>query len=98
MLRTIRISTINMGPMVRHLFKIFRFAFFIALLAAVLVPAMVGAATQSIHVLTVDGTIVPVIADYIDRGISEAEDENATAIIIELDTPGGLLGSTEKIV
>jgi membrane-bound serine protease (ClpP class) len=49
-------------------------------------------------VLHVEGTIVPIVADYIDRGISKAEDENATACIIELDTPGGLLDSAEKIV
>ena len=45
-----------------------------------------------------DGTIVPVIADYIDRGISQAEKDGATVCIIELNTPGGLLDSTEKIV
>jgi membrane-bound serine protease (ClpP class) len=39
-----------------------------------------------------------VIADYIDRGISEAEERGATVCIIELDTPGGLLDSTEEIV
>jgi membrane-bound serine protease (ClpP class) len=51
-----------------------------------------------VDVLTVDGTIVPVIADYIDRGISQAEKDGATVCIIELNTPGGLLDSTEKIV
>jgi membrane-bound serine protease (ClpP class) len=51
-----------------------------------------------VDVLTVDGTIVPVIADYIDRGISQAEEHGATVCIIELDTPGGLLDSTDKIV
>jgi membrane-bound serine protease (ClpP class) len=38
------------------------------------------------------------VADYIERGIEKAEDENALACIIELDTPGGLLDSTEQIV
>ncbi len=52
----------------------------------------------TVEILTVDGTIVPVIADYIDRGISQAEENGATACIIELDTPGGLLDSTEEIV
>ena len=80
------------------MFKIFRLAFFMAIVAAVLVPAIVGAATPSIQVLKVDGTIVPIVADYIDRGISQAEDENAAVVIIELNTPGGLLGSTERIV
>jgi membrane-bound serine protease (ClpP class) len=51
-----------------------------------------------VEVLTVDGTIVPVIADYIDRGLSQAEENGATVCIIELDTPGGLLDSTEEIV
>ncbi len=52
----------------------------------------------TVEILTVDGTIVPVIADYIERGISQAEENGATACIIELDTPGGLLDSTEEIV
>ncbi len=59
---------------------------------------MVSASSPTIEVLHVEGTILPVVADYIDRGISHAEEENATACIIELNTPGGLLSSTEKIV
>jgi membrane-bound serine protease (ClpP class) len=59
---------------------------------------LAAASPTTVAVLTVDGTIVPVIADYIDRGISQAEEHGATVCIIELDTPGGLLDSTEKIV
>jgi membrane-bound serine protease (ClpP class) len=51
-----------------------------------------------VHVLEVKGNIVPVVADYISRGIGEAEDSGATVCIITLDTPGGLLDSTERIV
>ena len=80
------------------MFKIFRITFLIGLMAVVLVPTIVNAATQSVQVLKVDGTIVPIIADYIDRGIDKAEDENASVCIIELNTPGGLLDTTEKIV
>jgi len=57
-----------------------------------------AASPTTVEVLTVDGTIVPVIADYIDRGISQAERDGATVCIIELNTPGGLLDSTERIV
>ncbi|MBA7711926.1 hypothetical protein ES703_120893 [subsurface metagenome] len=41
---------------------------------------------------------MPVLADYIDRGITQAEKEGSVACIIELNTPGGLLDSTERIV
>jgi len=58
----------------------------------------VSASSANIEILHVEGTIVPVVADYIDRGISHAEDKNADVCIIELNTPGGLLDSTEKIV
>ena len=84
--------------MSKKLFKALRLAFFIALLAGVLLSAAVSASSQLIQILHVEGVIVPVVADYIDRGISKAEDENAAACIIELDTPGGLLESTETIV
>jgi len=77
--------------------------FFIAWLVMPLVAGLGGsllaaAGPTSVEVLTVDGTIVPVIADYIDRGIGQAEKNGASVCIIELDTPGGLLDSTEKIV
>ena len=84
--------------MSKKLFKALHLAFFIALLAGVLLAVTASANTQSVQVLRIEGTIVPVVADYIDRGISQAEDNNATVCIIEMDTPGGLLDSTERIV
>jgi len=66
--------------------------------AMVFVSSVVNAGSSNIEVLHVDGTIVPVVADYINRGISEAESKGSAACIIELDTPGGLLSSTEDIV
>ena len=57
-----------------------------------------GADSRQVRVLDVKGTIVPVVADYISRGISEAEDNGDTACVIILNTPGGLLDTTEKIV
>ena len=51
----------------------------------------------STHVLTADGTVNPVMDRYIDRGIDAAEEEEAGAVVIRLDTPGGLVSSTEEI-
>jgi len=75
-------------------------------LAVLVIPVVAGlggsliaaASPTTVEVITVDGTIVPVIADYIDRGINQAEENGATVCIIELNTPGGLLDSTENIV
>ena len=51
----------------------------------------------SIHVLTADGTVNPVMERYINRGINTAEDDEAAAVVIRLDTPGGLSSSMDKI-
>jgi membrane-bound serine protease (ClpP class) len=85
--------------MLRTGLRVFLIAWFVMPLIAGLGGSLIAAASPArVEVLTVDGTIVPVIADYIDRGISQAEEHSATVCIIELDTPGGLLDSTEKIV
>ncbi|MDP2932040.1 MAG: nodulation protein NfeD [Chloroflexota bacterium] len=73
-------------------------AFWAGLLAMALVSTMARASTQTIQVLHVAGTIVPVVADYIDQGIAEAEARGNTIVIIELSTPGGLMTTTQKIV
>ena len=57
-----------------------------------------GDESQKVVVIEVDGTIVPVVAQYIDRGIDLAEDTGASACVIKLNTPGGLLTATEDIV
>ncbi|WP_267245651.1 NfeD family protein [Streptomyces sp. PR69] len=46
----------------------------------------------------VDDTITPVIAAHIEDGIREAEREGHAALLVELNTPGGLLTSTREIV
>ncbi len=51
-----------------------------------------------IHVITVEGIINPVSAEFIETAINKATDANAEALVIELDTPGGLMTSMRKIV
>jgi len=89
---------INREHMIKRVFKALRLVFFISLVGAVLISTNASADTPVITVLKVEGTIVPVVADYIERGISQAEEDDAVVCIIELDTPGGLLDATEEIV
>jgi membrane-bound serine protease (ClpP class) len=51
-----------------------------------------------VQVLTVDGMINPVMANYLERGIEEAERSSARAVVIRLNTPGGLDSSMREIV
>jgi membrane-bound serine protease (ClpP class) len=82
----------------KTLFKIFFLALLVIPLVGVAGVGILSASSPDIEILHVEGTIVPVVADYIDRGISQAENEDAAVCIIELNTPGGLLDSTERIV
>lgn len=52
-----------------------------------------------IHLISLDDDIIgPVSAEYITTSIDRAEADGAACLIIELDTPGGLLSSTRTIV
>ncbi len=54
--------------------------------------------SKEVIVLTVDGIIHPPHAEYILKGIKKAHESNAEAVIIQLDTPGGLDTSMRDIV
>lgn len=56
------------------------------------------AGNNDIYIITVSDAISPGVADFLNRGIKTASDENAACIIIELDTPGGLAESMRGIV
>ncbi len=51
-----------------------------------------------INLIVVDATINPAVADFIRESIDHASKDGALALIIQLDTPGGLLTSTKTIV
>lgn len=51
-----------------------------------------------VYVITVDGIVNPVSADYIETSIDDATEVGAEVLVIQLDTPGGLMTSMRKIV
>ena len=54
--------------------------------------------TPTIHQITIDGSINPASADFILSALERSEADGAAALLIELDTPGGLVASTQDIV
>ena len=58
----------------------------------------VRSAAAEIYVARLDGQIDGRAAGYVERVISEAEGAEARAVVITLDTPGGQLDSTQRIV
>lgn len=58
----------------------------------------VPSSTPRVVVLTYSGPIDPASAEFIARGIAEAEAQNAAAFVLELDTPGGLDSSMREII
>ena len=70
-----------------------------ALLVLLLAAGMAGAAApRAVYVLPAVGSINPGLAEFIVEGIRQAERQNAVALVIELDTPGGLETSMRQIV
>lgn len=55
-------------------------------------------ASAEIVKIVVDDTIHPLIVEYIGRAIHEAEITHADALLIEINTPGGLGSSMREIV
>ncbi|MFQ5674606.1 MAG: nodulation protein NfeD [bacterium] len=50
-----------------------------------------------VHVIEVESVITPVSAEFITTSVEKAEEAGAECLIVELDTPGGLLESTRQI-
>ena len=53
---------------------------------------------QSVVVLKLEGMVDPASADYLQHGIEQAQDQHAECVVVQLNTPGGLLTSTRAIV
>ncbi|MCD6540999.1 nodulation protein NfeD [Candidatus Bipolaricaulota bacterium] len=71
-----------------------RFLAFMVALLALCVPLFGG----EILLLEVEGSINPVVQEYVLRGLRLAVEEGAPLVVILLDTPGGLDSATKEIV
>jgi len=76
------------------------FALIAVAFALAVLSADGGRAQKSAHAvrLIVNGPIGPAVADYIHRGIDKAVEGGAVAVILQMDTPGGLDTSMREII
>jgi membrane-bound serine protease (ClpP class) len=63
-------------------------------------PPAEPATTRSgpVNVARISGSINPASSDYLQKAIAQSADEGAALLVIELDTPGGLVASTKDII
>jgi len=77
--------------------KTLLFLLLVALGAGVFAQSKDGGAPH-VDLIAIDGSINPAVDDFIREGIARAKNNGARALIVQLDTPGGLLTSTRTIV
>jgi membrane-bound serine protease (ClpP class) len=68
------------------------------LLFASLACAQNSSTASHVLILHLDDTIQPISQEYLDRGLAMAAHEHADALLIDLNTPGGLLSTTRSMV
>jgi membrane-bound serine protease (ClpP class) len=66
--------------------------------AACLVSGLPAGATPHVNLVTIAGSVNPASADYLIQAIATSERDGAAAVLVELDTPGGLVSSTKDII
>jgi membrane-bound serine protease (ClpP class) len=53
---------------------------------------------SEIPLIRIDSTVNPVIADFIREQFEDFEERKVAGVVLQIDTPGGLLESTRKII
>jgi membrane-bound serine protease (ClpP class) len=69
-----------------------------AVLLVCVFTAALRAEQPRVVVIHLNDTIQPISADYMARGLKAASDQHAGAVLIEINTPGGLLDSMRQMV
>lgn len=68
------------------------------LLLLALQPVRAQSDSPLVLVLNAEGAVTPAMREYIERGLDTAGQRNADLVILQLNTPGGDLGTTQEIV
>ena len=71
---------------------------FLSVFILVAFISFISAQSNFIYLLKVEGIINPASAGHIVKGIDKAERDGASCLVIQMDTPGGLMESMRSIV
>lgn len=77
--------------------KRFPLFLFLVLLASSLLPFQAQANEEVVYIAPLENTVEDGLYAFLDRAISVAEENGASAIIFRINTPGGVVSSAEKI-
>ncbi len=81
-----------------NILKTFLRVFTFVLITFLLSPQQSHAdSTQPITVLNIKGAISPAYSDYLQRGMRQAKKNDSQLLLIELNTPGGVLTTTREM-
>jgi membrane-bound serine protease (ClpP class) len=70
----------------------------LGLLLMVFQPAAAQSDAPLVLVMNAEGAVTPAMREYIERGLEVADERKADLVILQLNTPGGDLGTTQEIV
>lgn len=70
----------------------------IARFALFLLLAIPAAAQQKVVTVPIGGVIHPITVDIVKDSIAQAQSEHAELLLVEINTPGGLLDATREII
>ncbi|HWC31759.1 MAG TPA: nodulation protein NfeD, partial [Actinomycetota bacterium] len=69
-----------------------------AALAVLLAPHALGQEQRVVEVVELEGVIDPTTSEYLLEQIDDAAEAGSEAVIVQLDTPGGLAVAMEEMV
>jgi membrane-bound serine protease (ClpP class) len=70
----------------------------LAILLSCSLPATATLAAGHLNAIRIAGSINPAVSDFIQKAIAQSAADGAVALILELDTPGGLVSATKDII